>query len=222
MKPAAKDAFTLIELLVVIALLAFFFSMIHSPHSRAKFMAKQIQCLSNLRELGCTLVLYAGDNKDRFPWQVSTNAVEEGDPIKSSVASVYFSVVTNFIQQPNVYVCPTDKTHKPATSVANLNNTNLSYFASLSATVNATSNASHLILAGDRHLAVDGRPVKPGACSVSTNAALSWTKELHESKGTNQRGVLLFVDVHAEITSTKNLDLAFKKQSIATTRLVIP
>ena len=173
--------------------------------------------MNNLRQLGIAFVIYAGDNKDRFPWQVSTNTIGESDPIKSSVASVYFSAITNLVQQPNVYYCPTEKIRERATNITDLNNTNLSYFALLSATANANSNASHLILAGDRHLAVKGQPVKPGACSVSTNAALSWTKELHESKSANQRGVLSFVDGHAESPIAKNLDSIFKNQSIAIT-----
>lgn len=58
-----RRAFTLVELLVVIGIIAVLMGMLLPALSKATLHAKSVQCASNMRQVGTSLLMYANENK---------------------------------------------------------------------------------------------------------------------------------------------------------------
>jgi prepilin-type N-terminal cleavage/methylation domain-containing protein/prepilin-type processing-associated H-X9-DG protein len=77
-----RRGFTLIELLVVIAIIAILAGLIFPVFVNARKSAQKTQCISNLKQMGVAITLYAGDNDDLFPY-----AVDSGDKFRPQIWS---------------------------------------------------------------------------------------------------------------------------------------
>jgi prepilin-type N-terminal cleavage/methylation domain-containing protein/prepilin-type processing-associated H-X9-DG protein len=61
------SGFTLIELLVVIAIIALLAAIIFPVFAKARSRARQASCLSNIKQLGLAVLMYADDYDETFP-----------------------------------------------------------------------------------------------------------------------------------------------------------
>ena len=107
-------AFTLVELLVVIGIIAVLVSILLPALSRARRAAVNVNCLSNLRDCGNMLQMYANEYKDKVPlgyiqnrrqetYQVSVLHGGLGKVIYPGIGPMYQA---KFMGDPRSWYCP--------------------------------------------------------------------------------------------------------------------
>ncbi len=101
-----RHAFTLIELLVVIAIIAILAAILFPVFAQAREKARTVTCLSNGKQMGIGLMMYAQDYDERLP-RVWTNV---GGPNPAAVgggARDWKDDIQPYIKNSAVMRCPT-------------------------------------------------------------------------------------------------------------------
>ena len=125
---SSSRGFTLIELLVVIAIIAILAALLLPALSRAKERAKRTQCVSNLKQIGLALRLWADNHDGKFPWKVD-QAEQGGMPNGTGNARVnlQFSLISDELVTTKVLLCPSDVRREPASDFSTIALANVSY-----------------------------------------------------------------------------------------------
>lgn len=192
---------------VVIAGIAFL--MLHgtkivprSPRDEKNF---KIRCINNLKQDVLAYKMWANDNGDKYPQQVTAakgGAMETAQD--GNVASI-FKMMSNELSTPKILVCPADAHHSVAKNFSKLDNSGISYFASLS----ASDDQPQTILIGDDNFAIGSKAVKSGLLNFSTSASISWTAERHRNPNDVGAGNLGLADGSVQYTTTASMRTEF-------------
>lgn len=119
-----KDGFTLIELLVVIAIIAILAAILLPVFAQAREKARMTTCLSNTKQMGSALMMYAQDYDERLIWNPWPGGPRAGARWCSLATSdqptlVWTEMLMPYIKNTQVFQCPsisagTTVSHCPA------------------------------------------------------------------------------------------------------------
>lgn len=108
--PVVRKFFTLIELLMVIAIIAILVALLLPALATAKEQAKRTVCLSNIKQVGVSLVVYASEYNgwmlDRYRGDPQLLSYSDGVGDDHLGALITAKIIP---EPPNVFYCPGSK-----------------------------------------------------------------------------------------------------------------
>jgi type II secretory pathway pseudopilin PulG len=165
-------AMTLVEAVVVIFVIAFLVLMILPALAPRHGGGQRINCTNNLKQLGLAYRISEGDNRDKYPMELSVTNGGTLELLGGPDAWKTFQVMSNELSTPKILFCPEDLEHAGyATNFgADLKN-KISYFIGL----DASEANPNLLMSGDDHFLVHNSPVKPGVVEMTANTSVTWS-----------------------------------------------
>lgn len=111
-----STGFTLIELLVVIGIIAILAAILFPVYAGAREKARQLSCMSNLRQLGTGISLYVQDYDESFPaydytsteWGIGPWGARGLNVSHYSSGNRWIPELLAYVKSPQMFVCPSD------------------------------------------------------------------------------------------------------------------
>jgi hypothetical protein len=209
-----RGAFTLVELVIVTVVVAVLIAVLLPAVMGPPHHHPMSYCVSNLKQVGLGFRIFANDNNERLPWQVSTNEGGSREYVDAPFSAFHhFRVMSNELSTPRVLLCDADRERKLATNYsAFTGNHSLSYFVGLDASdLNPAS-----FLSGDRFLG-SARAPSNGVLTLAPGTPLWWTNSPHKFGGN-----LVMGDGSFQQLNSRSLLQLLRTKGVATNRLALP
>jgi prepilin-type N-terminal cleavage/methylation domain-containing protein/prepilin-type processing-associated H-X9-DG protein len=106
------EGFTLVELLVVVGIIAVLIGILLPSLAKARESARRTACLSNLRQIHQTFVIYANENKERVPLGYRRGFKQFNSMVYSTTSGKFclFGILylAKAMPEPQVFFCPSN------------------------------------------------------------------------------------------------------------------
>src|SRR5437763_2666535 len=105
--------FTLIELLVVIAIIAILAAILFPVFAQARDKARASACLSNTKQMGTAITMYAQDYDETLPryWDDASGEPRNGKGAENPNPLGYWhNQIQAYVKNYNVFICPSART----------------------------------------------------------------------------------------------------------------
>lgn len=111
-----QRGYTLVELLTVIGIIALLAALLFPVFATARGKAREITCLSNLRQIGMAIRMYSQDYDDLYPYALDptdryTPQIWGGFPdFQAQIPFMHMlhEVLQPYIKSPEIFHCPAD------------------------------------------------------------------------------------------------------------------
>jgi len=179
---SARGGTTLVELLCALVVMTTI-TTVTVARMQVRADANRSRCAHHLKETALAFRLFANDNADRFPAQVSQTFGGAREAATAGRIEAVFRPLADYQARPEHLVCPGD-TRSAGRSFSTLAVTNISYFVNLG----AKGSASSEVLFGDRDLTAADRSSEEanwlaGFHRLSAGHAVEWSGTLHRGNG---------------------------------------
>src|SRR5438045_6428367 len=67
----------------------------------------RIHCISNLKQIGLSMRIFANEHEDKLPWQIGA-ASERPSEVSQNDPTIYFLAASNLLTAPKIVFCPAD------------------------------------------------------------------------------------------------------------------
>ncbi len=109
---SVRYAFTLIELLVVVAIIAVLMAILLPALNGARERAKEVACLSNLRQIGVGIRIYADENNGYMPTFFVADSQAESTSDNTKYGWFCNLLTTQLGESPKIWNCPSEPTSR--------------------------------------------------------------------------------------------------------------
>jgi type II secretory pathway pseudopilin PulG len=203
---------TLVEVLVVVAVIVVLVALLLPFLANSRHHLPGQRCQNNLKQIALATMLWANDQQDKLPWEISTNNGGSKEWLMAGLVHRHYQVLSNELGNPKILVCNSEEGWSAATNFDSPQPGNVSYFVGTSARLGLPKS----LLGGDRCLVAKEKKLT-GNQPLSANQKLTWDESVHGSFG-----AIALADGSAYRTKSKELRERLHDSGLATNWVVIP